>query len=138
MKKAPAEARACNSEVEFRLFGVHLHPLLGIDVTNLLDLLDQFCLLTMLRQREEEVKLRAPLKLDPGDAVVVNHRLDDVVVLDLPHGWDGGLCLILRGGSCDGLVGVAHRLLLCVVGRYSHSVTLTRPLAVPLDTNLLR
>lgn len=88
--------------------GIHLHPLLGVDVTNLLDLLDQLGLLTMLRQREEEVKLRAPLKLDPSHAVVVNHRLDDVVVADLPHGWDGGLCLILAGGSADGLAGFGH------------------------------
>jgi len=70
--------------------------------------LDQLVLLTMLRQHEEEVKLRAPLKLDPGHTVVVNHRLDDVVFLDLPHCGDLCLLLLLSGGSVDGLVGVAH------------------------------
>ena len=57
---------------------------------------------------EEEVKLGAPLKLDPGHAVVVNHRLDDVVFLDLPHCGDRGLLLILSGRSSDGVGGVAH------------------------------
>jgi len=83
-------------------------PLVSVHVSNLLDLCDQLLLLTMLRQHEEEVKLRAPLKLDPGHTVVVNHRLDNVVVLDLPHGWDRGLLLILSGGSVDGLVGLGH------------------------------
>ena len=76
----------------------------------------------MLREHEEEVKLGAPLKLDPGHAVVVNHRLDDVVFLDLPHCGDRGLLLILSGRSSDGVGGVAHGESPCVVGRYSHSV----------------
>ena len=62
----------------------------------------------MLREHEKEVKLRAPLKLDPGHAVVVNHRLNDVVFLDLPHCGDRGLLLILSGRNSDGVGGVAH------------------------------
>ena len=87
-------------------------PLVSVHVSNLLDLCDQLFLLTMLRQHEEEVKLRAPLKLDPGHAVVVNHRLDNVVVLDLPHCGDLCLLLLLAGGSDSGGVGLGHRILL--------------------------
>ena len=108
MKKAPAEARARNSEVEFRLLWVHLEPLLSVDVPNLLDLLDQFFYLTVLRQHEEEVQLRAPLKLDPGNTVIVNDKIDDVVVLDPPASGDLGLLLILSGRSRHGAVGFGH------------------------------
>ena len=108
MRKAPAEARAKDSEVQLRLHWVTLVPLSVVNVPNLLDLLDQLILLTMLRQHEEEVKLRAPLKLDPGHAVVVNHRLDDVIFLDLPHCGDLCLLLLFASRNVDGLVVVAH------------------------------
>ena len=96
------------SEVKLLLHWVALVPLGSVHVPNLLDLCDQLSFLAMLREHEEEVKLGAPLKLDPGHAVVVNHRLDDVVFLDLPHCGDRGLLLILSGRSSDGVGGVAH------------------------------
>jgi len=110
------------SEVKLLLHWVALVPLGSVHVPNLLDLFDQLFLLTMLREHEEEVKLRAPLKLDPGHTVFVNHRLNDVVFLDLPHCGDRGLLLFLSGGSCDGAGGVGHGCSPCVVRRYSHSV----------------
>ena len=113
MKKAPAEARACNSEVEFRLVGIHLVPLVSVHVSNLLDLFDQLSFLAMLGEHEEEVKLWTPLKLDPGHAVIINEGFDDVVVLDLPHCGDLCLLHLLSGRSGDGLgADVTHRLLL--------------------------
>ena len=108
MKKAPAEARAKDSEVKLLVQWVALVPLGSVHIAYLFDLLDQFSFLAMLRQHEEEVKLWAPLKQDPGHAVVVNHRLDDVVFLDLPHCGDLCLLLVLAAGSVDGLVGVGH------------------------------
>jgi len=63
----------------------------------------------MLRQHEEEVKLRAPLNLDPGHAVFVNDRLDDVVLSDPPVGGDLSLLLLLAGGSDSSGVGLGHR-----------------------------
>lgn len=112
MKKAPAEARAKDLEVQLRLHWVTLVPLSVVNVPNLLDLLDQLILLTMLRQHKKEVKLGAPLQLDPGHAVVVNHRLDDVVLTDLPHGGDLCLLLLLSGRSDSGGVGFGHRIFL--------------------------
>ena len=88
--------------------GIHLCPEGGVDCTYLLDLCDELLLFAMLRQREEQVQLIAPLDLDPVDTVVVNHRLDDVVVLESPLRRDLSLQLVLTSRNVDGLVVVAH------------------------------
>ena len=62
----------------------------------------------MLRQREEQVKLCSPLDLDPSDAVVVNHRLNNVVILQSPLDWDLCLLFFLSGRSRGDVGGVAH------------------------------
>ena len=87
---------------------------------------------------EEEVKLRAPLKLDPGDTVVVNHRLDDVVVL-IFHTVGMAACAssLAVGAATVWLVLLTVNLRVWW-GVTPTRLTLTRLLAVPLDTNLLR
>ena len=137
MKKAPAEARAKDLEVQLRLHWVTLVPLSVVNVPNLLDLLDQLILLTMLRQHKKEVKLGAPLQLDPGHAVVVNHRLDDVVLTDLPHGGDLCLLLLLSGRSDSGGVGFGHRIFLLWRALLRSVNALTWPLAVTHSCQLV-
>ena len=137
MKKAPAEARAKDSEVQLRLHWVTLVPLSVVNVPNLLDLLDQLILLTMLRQHKKEVKLGAPLQLDPGHAVVVNHRLDDVVLTDLPHCGDLCLLLLLSGRNDSGGVGFGHRIFLLWRALLRSVNALTRPLAVTHSCQLV-
>jgi len=96
------------SEVKLLVQWVALVPLGSVHIAYAFDLLDQFSFLAMLRQHEEEVKLRAPLKQDPGHVVVVNHRRNDVIFFDLPHCGDLCLLLLFASRNVDGLVVVAH------------------------------
>ena len=136
-EKSPRRSEGMVSEVKLLLHRVALIPLGSVHVPNLLDLFDQLLLFTMLREHEEKVKLGAPLKLDPGHAVVINHRLDDVVFLDLPHCGNRGLQLLRSGRSRHGVVGFGHGNLRVWWGVTPTRLTLTRLLAVTLVATLL-
>lgn len=100
------------SEDDLFCHGVALVPplLVDVDVTDALHLFDELVDLDAVRYVEEQVKLLAPLDLDPRLACVINDGLDDVVLLDLPHLRNGSLLLFLGGRSGSGL-DVGHGIL---------------------------